>query len=136
MSNEIHVSDIMTEHVITLNQKTPLKDVVHIMLRDLISGVPIVDDSGKLQGIITLTDLFVILGKMIKSDSPNQKTVPVQEVMTTNVRNIRPDLLVREVVQISVDNNIHCFPVVDEEANIVGILGKRDILNAGYSLLD
>jgi CBS domain-containing protein len=50
--------DIMTKKVITVTPDTSLEKLAAILVKNEISGVPVVDDSGTLYGIVTENDLI------------------------------------------------------------------------------
>jgi len=136
-SKNLKVADIMTKKVITVSVQMPVIDVVHLVLEKRINGLPVVDDNGTLQGVVTTTNLFEFLDKVL-FDHPldnflADNDVMVEEIMIKNVVSVSPETTIREVVHMSLYKGIHTFPVVENE-KIVGIVGKRDILNAGYSL--
>jgi len=138
---KVLTQDIMTEHVVTAKLDEPIKDVVHLMLRDRISGMPVVDDKNGICGVVTTTDLFKILGDLMIDQTFGDydqmfkdRRIKVQDVMTKDVVTIQPESPVEEVIKLSVYKGIHTFPVV-AEGKLVGILGKRDILNAGFSFV-
>ncbi|HEX7033831.1 MAG TPA: CBS domain-containing protein [Nitrososphaera sp.] len=54
-------SDIMTPNPITINEDADLADAGYIMLRNRISGLPVVDSNKKLAGIVTKTDIIKAL---------------------------------------------------------------------------
>ncbi|PLV56173.1 CBS and ACT domain-containing protein [Thermotoga sp. SG1] len=58
--SKLKISEIMTKDVITVNENTPIEDAARIMEERDISGLPVVDDAGKLVGIITQTDIFKV----------------------------------------------------------------------------
>lgn len=134
--------EIMTEHVVTAKITDPIKDIVHLMLRDRISGMPVIDENEKVCGVITTTDLFRILGDLMIDQTFGDydhlfkdRKITVGQVMTRDVVTIKSDSPVEEVIKLSVYKGIHLFPVVDG-GKLVGILGKRDILNAGFSFVE
>jgi len=55
---KLKISDIMTHNVLTINQDTPIEDAANLMVTHKIGGVPVIDDSGKVVGVITETDIF------------------------------------------------------------------------------
>ncbi len=57
MTNKI-VSEVMSSNPITVKPKTPLKEAIKILAEKHISGLPVVDDNGKLVGIVSETDLM------------------------------------------------------------------------------
>jgi len=58
--SKLKVEEIMTKDVVTVNENTPIEDAARIMEERDISGLPVVDDAGKLVGIITQTDIFKV----------------------------------------------------------------------------
>jgi len=62
---KLKISDIMTHNVLTLNQDTPIEDAASLMVTYKIGGVPVVDDSGKVVGVITETDIFRAFVEML-----------------------------------------------------------------------
>lgn len=62
---KLKISDIMTHNVLTLQQDTPIEDAANLMVTHKIGGVPIVDDSGKVVGVITETDIFRAFVEML-----------------------------------------------------------------------
>jgi acetoin utilization protein AcuB len=57
---KIKVKDIMTKEVITVPQDFTAEETAQMLLRNTISGAPVVDDEEKIVGIITQTDLFKV----------------------------------------------------------------------------
>ncbi len=58
--SKIHVKDVMTTHVLTVTEDTPIEEAARIMADNKIGGLPVVSDGGVV-GLITETDLFKIL---------------------------------------------------------------------------
>ncbi len=55
---KLTVSEIMTREPVTISQEATISTVAEIMLEKKFSGLPVVDDAGKLVGIITESDIF------------------------------------------------------------------------------
>lgn len=55
---KLKVSEIMTREPVTISQEATISTVAEIMLEKKFSGLPVVDDQGKLVGIITESDIF------------------------------------------------------------------------------
>ncbi|OGX23093.1 MAG: hypothetical protein A2Y03_06680, partial [Omnitrophica WOR_2 bacterium GWF2_38_59] len=140
------VADIMTECVEVVNKSMLISQVAHLMLRERVSGYPVVNDDGSIAGIVTLTDLFILLDKISeeveKGKSEGKKIQfhdkiieykerAVSEIMSNSVFSISPNVPVSEVVSIAAKKNMHTFPVV-KDGVLVGIVGRHDILNAAF----
>ncbi len=61
MNTRIQLGEIMTENPITVTPATTVDEVAKILLKHKISGIPVVNDSGDLVGIITQGDIFKLL---------------------------------------------------------------------------
>src|SRR5438067_215950 len=100
----------MILHPITLGPDRPLREAVHLMQRFRISGVPIVDDAGRLVGIITNRDL----------QFERQLDRPIRDAMTK-------DRLVTAPVGTTLDEAEKTLPVVDERGVLKGLITIKDI---------
>ncbi len=60
----------------------------------------------------------------------------VQDIMSTNVKTVTPDQLVKDIAIIMVMDHISGTPVVDSNNNLVGIISEKDILQHMFSKLD
>ncbi|MDH4205603.1 MAG: CBS domain-containing protein [Desulfobacteraceae bacterium] len=143
----IKVKDIMTKKLITVSPETEIVHATKLLLENRINGVPVTDETGKLVGILCQSDLiaqqkklpvpsfFTFLDGLITLTSMKQFEKQVQKIaaitvaqaMTPNPIAVRPDTGIEEVAALMVDNNFHTIPVVDE-GDLVGIVGKEDIL--------
>ncbi len=144
------VADVMSHSPIVVRAETPLKEAVQIIAERRISGLPVVDDVGKLMGIISETDLMwqetgvtppayiMFLDSVIYLQNPAtyerdiHKALgqTVGEVMSKNPVTITPDKTVKEAAQLMHDRSIHRLPVLDSEGQVVGILTRGDIIRA------
>ncbi|GAB3528848.1 IMP dehydrogenase [Pontibacter brevis] len=104
---------------ITLNEKATLGDAVQIMTENKIGGIPIVNDAGKLTGIITNRDLRF----------EKDLTQSVSSVMTTqNLVTAAKGTDMAKAEDILQEYKIEKLPVVDEEGKLVGLITYKDIL--------
>ena len=113
--------EIMTENVITVREDIVLTKVIKLLLRWHISGVPVVDEEGKLVGIITEHD---VVNFMLSGDAADTRA---REVMTKQVETYSPDTLIVEIINHFAARRIRRVPVV-ENGVIVGIISRRDII--------
>ncbi|MGD8253768.1 MAG: CBS domain-containing protein [Syntrophobacterales bacterium] len=143
----LKVKDIMTTELITVSPETEIVQVTKLLLENRINGVPVLDETGKLVGILCQSDLiaqqqkvpipsfFTLLDGLIPLISEKQldkqvrkiAAVTVAEAMTPNPVTVQPDTNIEEVAALMVERNFHTIPVVDE-GKLVGIVGKEDIL--------
>ena len=143
----ITVTDIMTTDLITFAPDMDISRAAKILFDNRINGAPVVDDSGRLVGILCQSDLitqqkklpiptiFTFLDGLIRLTSMKQiekqvrkiAALTVSEAMTPKPVTVRPDTGVETVAALMVDKNFHTLPVV-EDSRLVGIIGKEDVL--------
>ena len=136
----IRAKDIMSENVIVIRPDLIVRQVAHLMMRDRVSGFPVVAQEGQVVGIITMTDLFAMINRTAIGNHVDQfykklplfKTLTVAEVMSQKVITIDPETPLPEIIRILVDQNVHTFPVVESQ-KIIGIVSRHDILNAIFT---
>ena len=63
--SQLQVREIMTKHVITTTPETPIEDAAEVMATRKIGGLPVVDESNYVVGVITETDIFKALVEML-----------------------------------------------------------------------
>lgn len=143
----IKVKDIMTHAVISVSPETEILQAAGLLLENRINGLPVMDKSGKLVGILCQSDLiaqqkalpipsfFTFLNGFISTTSMKQIEKQVQKIaaatvaqaMTPNPVTVRSDEDITTVATLMVDRNFHTIPVVDD-GKLVGIVGKEDVL--------
>ena len=134
----IKAMDIMSRYAITTTEETTIADIAHLMMRFKISGVPVLGKDKKISGIITATDLFKLMGKIVgdiekHSGFTDYYKMPVKSFMTTDVMTITPETTLYEIMKIMWERNIHTLPVVVlSKQEIMGVIGRRDVINSCY----
>ena len=66
LSSPVDVAQVMTRKVVTVDAATPVVDAATVMIERKIGGLPVLDEAGKLLGIITETDLFKVLAAILR----------------------------------------------------------------------
>ena len=108
----------MILHPITLGPDRPLREAIHLMERFRISGVPIVDDAGRLVGIITNRDL----------QFERQLDRPIRDAMTKDRLVTAPvGTTLDEAERTLAKHRIEKLPVVDERGVLKGLITIKDI---------
>jgi len=133
------VRDLMQTEVVTLDAKDHLDLADSLMRLGRIRHMPVLS-GGKLVGILSQRDLFragisAVLRLRPSAEREWLAKIPVREVMTSPVITARPDMSVREAVQLMLDHKIGCLPVV-EKGELVGLLSETDCLRYLARLLD
>jgi CBS domain-containing protein len=140
------VENLMTINPVTVTLETTLGDAAKIMLDQHFSGLPVVDASGKLVGIITEGDLlrrpelgtmgepaswlmaFITPGRLA-NDYAHTHARHVREAMTADVITITRDTPLAEVAAVMLRRHIKRLPVMDAD-RVVGIVSRSDLLRA------
>jgi CBS-domain-containing membrane protein len=142
--------DIMTTHVITVNPETEIIQAAKLLLENHFNGLPVLNKDDKLIGIICQSDLvvqqksipvptlltfldgFISLTstKKIENEMKKIAAITVNDAMTSRPITVKPDTSIEAIASLMVDKNLHTLPVVDDNDNLVGILGKEDILRS------
>ena len=141
------VKDIMTREIFTVTPETEIAQAAKLLLSKRINGVPVVDKTGKLVGILcqsdliaqqksipipslfTLLDGYIPLTLLNRLDKEVEKiaATKVEHAMTPNPTTVDPDTDIEKVAVLMVEKNYHTLPVVDG-GKLVGIVGKEDVL--------
>ncbi|MER3399829.1 MAG: hypothetical protein C4313_01620 [Thermoflexus sp.] len=125
------VRDWMTPNPITISPKTTLPEAHQIMKEKRIRRLPVVDEEGRLVGIVTLGD--------IREASPSDATslsifelnyllarLTVDKIMTRKVITVTPDTPIYEAARLMLEHKIGGLPVV-VDSRVVGIITESDI---------
>jgi CBS domain-containing protein len=121
--------DIMTTTVISVSPDMLLTDVIKLLLRWHISGVPVLDEKGTLLGIITEHD---VVNFAFSGDAQDTR---VSEAMTKTVITFPPETPVEALVNCCAEKRIRRVPIV-EDGRVVGIVSRRDILREMNKIYD
>lgn len=140
--------DIMSRDVITVTEATSVKELARTLLNHKISGVPVLDSMGRLIGIVTESDLvfqnkklkvpavIAILDSFLFLNNPDKMErelkkiagATVKEICSDKVVTVRPDTPLDEIATMMTEKKIHTLPVVSEEGEMMGVVGKKDII--------
>lgn len=143
---ELLAKDIMTKKVITISKDATLAELAKLLIKNKISGVPIVDKKEELVGIVTEADIIVKESNLpfplsfsfafLESYESYTKSTKeyletrVKEVMSTNVKTAREDMPISKVVNIMINNNINRLPILNNDGKLTGIITRADIIKS------
>lgn len=143
-------SDIMTRRVITVARDASILEAVRLMLQNRISGLPVVDDKGRLVGMVTEGDFlrraetsterrrsrwieFLIGPGRLADEYVHAHGRKVDEVMTSEPHIVSSDTPLERVVEVMQRRHVKRLPVVDD-GRLVGIISRANLLHALASL--
>lgn len=135
----IQAKDIMSEDLVVVYDDMKVSQVAHLLLRQRVSGFPVLNREQKAVGIITMTDLFRVVHEASagivdnshKAKIAELKEMPVSLIMSRNILSVSPATTLSEIVRLVVEKGMHSFPVM-QNGQMVGIVGRHDILNAVF----
>lgn len=136
----MYVKDHMTKNPYTITKDVVISKAVEIMRKNHFHRLPVVDDQGKLIGLVT--------GGLVKEKSGANSTslsiyelnyllskTQVQDIVIKDVKTISEDVFVEAAAQTMLENEISVLPVVDENNKVIGIITDKDIFQAFVELL-
>ncbi len=126
MSNikDLKALDIMMRPVVSAKANASARDVALQMLSGLYSGMPVVDDEGKVIGIVTELDLIAALQKGKELVRFTAGDIMQGEVTTADV-----DTPVKELIKVMSEKGIIRIPITSE-GRLVGVVARCDILRS------
>ncbi|MGB3401224.1 MAG: CBS domain-containing protein [Microcoleaceae cyanobacterium] len=143
------VADAMTPNPITVKPELPLQQAIQILADNKISSLPVIDQEGKLLGILSETDILwqqsgvtpppyiTIFDSIIYLENPARYEKElhkalgqtVEEVMTQeDVATITPDQSLSEAARLLHEKQVHQLPVLDESDRVMGMICCSDII--------
>ena len=144
------VSDVMTKRVISIRPEATIRDAIKLMLKNHISGMPVINVKGKLVGILTEGDflhrsetgterrrsrwLDALFGPSeAAKEFVHSHGLKVKEVMSRNPLTVRENTPLDEVVHLMEHRNIKRLPVM-RSGKVVGIISRANLMHALASL--
>lgn len=139
----VTVADVMTREVVTVRPDTPMRELVEDLVNRPFRAVPVVDEEGRVVGIVTNGDLVRRGGLPVRLELLQTFDTPAlhaqlarlaephreaREVMTSPAVTVRPEMDVRHVAELMVRRRLKRLPVVDEAGRLVGIVSRVDLL--------
>jgi predicted transcriptional regulator len=126
MSTVPLVSDYMCRKLITLSPETEVNHAMNMLLRENISGAPVVDSGGSLVGILSKKDC---LAAALAASYYRDWGKPVSAYMTRDVKTLDAGLDIVAATHAFLDSSFRRFPVMDN-ARLVGQISRTDALRA------
>jgi len=141
IASQIPVSDVMTKHVISVKQDVDLHEAARILSESRISGMPVVDDSNHVIGVISEADILMLAG--MKKEHTFKDIIRtilgepvhvrqggnrVKDVMGFPPITSKADDDIARVAKVLDEKRIKRLPVVDDVGKLIGIISRADIV--------
>ena len=133
------VADAMTRKIVTVTERDVLEKLEEGMERLRFRHLPVVDDEGKLVGLLTHSDIRHAWSTPLSDREQDRNAiigqVPVGRVMQHEVVTVEPGDSLVEAGKLMWEAKIGCLPVVDDEGSLVGIITAADFIRIALQLL-
>lgn len=116
--------DVMTRNPRTVTRQSAHREAAAIMRDENCGVVPVVDASGRLEGILTDRDIVV---RGVAHDRAHE--LRIEDVMTDDVSAVTEDEPLTSVLDLMGRKQIRRVPVVDRDDRLLGIISMADIAN-------
>ena len=116
--------DIMNKIVTAAKKNTIGRDLAIKLLSGMYSGLPVVDDKGKVVGVVSEFDLLKAL-----KEGKKLEQVTAEDIMSKNPICVSENTPVEEIIDLMMKHNIIRVPVVRND-NLVGVISRCDILSS------
>ena len=141
--------DIMTTNVVTVKKDQPISDLSKLFIENHFNGVPVLDDAGKVIGVVTQSNLieqnknlhiptvialfdavlFLESEKKFESDVKKLTGSKIEDIYHKKPITVSPDTDLSEITTIMAEKDVHTLPVLEDD-KLVGIIGKKDVIRA------
>lgn len=121
------VKDVMSRHPSAIRTGTDLTEVVEILLRLKVTGLPVIDASERVAGFISEQDC---LRSLIVSTYHCEGAPLVENLMHREVLCVQPDDSLVDVAELMVRQKPKIYPVVDQDSRLLGMLSRGQVLKA------
>jgi acetoin utilization protein AcuB len=140
MDIQAPVSTIMTTNLHTAQPEDPIAVLDQLFKEHRIHHVPIVDENGKVAGIISKSDfLYFLRGFAVQEidrfrEEAKLRAFKIQEIMRPEVTTIHEEASIKDAVALLAENRFRSLPVVDATGSLVGIVTTHDIVDMVNSI--
>jgi CBS domain-containing protein len=133
------VKDIMTRSVVAVRRDASFKEMAAMLRSRRISALPVIDDSDRVIGVVSESDLLVKEAVQAEGSSlfaalrhiredDKATGITAAELMTAPAITIGPDAKVEEAARIMYDRRVKRLPVVNLTGRLLGIVSRVDVL--------
>jgi CBS domain-containing protein len=119
--------DIMATSLVTLRAEDSIFHAIRVLLTRKISGAPVVDDEGRMVGVLSELDCLRVLSSDEFYAGHQEEAGTVGHFMTGAFRTIPPDLDLYAIAHYFLTTPIRRLPVVEGD-RLVGQVSRRDVL--------
>jgi CBS domain-containing protein len=124
---ELRVGDLMTIEPVVVLVDAPIEQAQRLLLEYSITGLPVIDGTGALVGVVSQTDFMHLGNPDVRSLIHNKASgVRVGEVMSRPAVTVTLVTSLAEAARVMVDQRVHRVVVVDDRDRPIGVLSAMD----------
>ena len=131
MQPTLKVADYMAKDLVTVHPDTNIYEAIVLLLKHQISGMPVVDEAGKLVGLLSEADCMETFVDAQYHELPNAH---VKDLMSTELQTVDPQKDILQVAKTFLNHRLRRLPVL-EGGRLVGQISRRDVLRAAENIL-
>lgn len=133
------VKDVMTTHVVAVKKTASFKEMIVRMRKSRVSAFPVVDDAGRVIGVVSQADMLnkeadlapgpgPLSGILRFRDHEKALGVTAAELMTSPPVTVGPDTPLADAARLMRDRRVKRLPVVNAGEHLIGIISRTDVL--------
>ena len=132
------VKEIMNPRPRTIRPETTIKGTMQRLHQQIEDCLPVVDEDGKLVGVVTESDILYALhvtprrdmvGSTMLRQAMKQFASNAGELMAKNPISVTPDMSIQETLNVMVEHKHRHIPVVGKNNKLVGLISLREIIS-------
>ncbi len=126
----MRVADVMQTNVRTIYLDQMVAEAIALMAELHVSGLPVVDETERVVGVISTSDILQAEAESAGTDRRNLiDNTPVSELMTPRPLMVAPSATIHEVAQQMLYGEVHRL-FVEEGGKMVGVISQTDLVRA------
>ena len=133
------VRDVMTTRAVAVKKTASFKEMIVRMRKARVSALPVVDDAGRVVGVVSEADLLNKVADLAAGPGPlasvlrfrdHEKAagVTAAQLMTSPPVTVGPDTPLAEAARLMRDRRVKRLPVISASGHLIGILSRADVL--------
>ena len=127
--SDMSVADLMTIDPITVSFDAKIEDAEELMRRHRVTGLPVVDEAGRLIGVISQTDILYLDVPAVQAlIRHRERGVRVGEVMSAPAVTVDVNASVQAAAIRMNDEHIHRLVAVDDHGRPIGVVSAMDFV--------
>ena len=120
--------DVMTSNLVAAQEGTTAREIDTNLLIGNFNGLPVIDSSIKVLGIVTAVDILRTIRQ-----GKNLDSIRAVDIMTRNPVVVKEDTEIKEVIELILQKHIILVPVINDQQRLVGVVSRLDILRQKLS---